>query len=108
MVGRARDPEFSAKATFIGKYSHEQFVQFVDVNKSYDGSRNVVDGLNLNVRRGEFLTMLGPSGSGKTTCLIMLAGFEAVTSGDVLIDGCSFRNVPPQYVFVFNWKTGAA
>jgi putative spermidine/putrescine transport system ATP-binding protein len=95
MVDRAHDSEFGAKAVFVGKHSSEQFVQFVDVSKSYDGSRNVVDSLNLNVRRGEFLTMLGPSGSGKTTCLMMLAGFEAVTSGDVLIDGRSIRNVPP-------------
>ena len=70
-------------------------VRFVGVSKSFDGSKRVVDHLNLEIRRGEFLTMLGPSGSGKTTSLMMLAGFEGVSSGDILIDGRSMRGVPP-------------
>ena len=61
------------------------FVEFKDVQKSYDGEILVVKDLNLSIARGEFLTMLGPSGSGKTTCLMMLAGFEPVSAvaGDV-------------------------
>ena len=51
-------------------------MEFIDVHKSYDGETLVVKNLNLDIARGEFLTMLGPSGSGKTTCLMMLAGFE--------------------------------
>ncbi len=70
-------------------------VRFVGVSKSFDGSTRVVDDLNLEIGRGEFLTMLGPSGSGKTTSLMMLAGFEGVSSGDILIDGHSMRGVPP-------------
>ena len=70
-------------------------VRFVGVSKSFDGSKRVVDDLNLEIRRGEFLTMLGPSGSGKTTSLMMLAGFEGFSSGDILIDGRSMRGVPP-------------
>ncbi|HSE76283.1 MAG TPA: ABC transporter ATP-binding protein [Dongiaceae bacterium] len=70
-------------------------VRFVGVSKSFDGSKRVVDDLNLKIRRGEFLTMLGPSGSGKTTSLMMLAGFEGVSSGDILIDGRSMLGVPP-------------
>ncbi|MBA1145074.1 ABC transporter ATP-binding protein [Mesorhizobium neociceri] len=50
--------------------------------------------LSLAVRRGEFLTILGPSGSGKTTALMMLAGFTAPTSGDILIAGKSVAAVP--------------
>jgi len=46
-----------------------------------------VDGVDLEVREGEFFSMLGPSGSGKTTCLRMIAGFEAPSSGRVLLDG---------------------
>jgi ABC-type glutathione transport system ATPase component len=46
----------------------EFFVQFKNVQKSYDGEILVVKDFNLDIRRGEFLTMLGPSGSGKTTC----------------------------------------
>ncbi|WP_245266718.1 ATP-binding cassette domain-containing protein, partial [Bradyrhizobium sp. WSM1743] len=51
------------------------FVKFSDIQKSYDGEALVVKNLNLDIARGEFLTMLGPSGSGKTTTLMMLAGF---------------------------------
>ncbi len=70
-------------------------VQFVGVQKSYDGETLVVKDLNLNVERGEFLTMLGPSGSGKTTVLMMLAGFEAATHGEILLNGQPINNVPP-------------
>ncbi len=70
-------------------------VQFVGVQKSYDGETLVVKDLNLNVERGEFLTMLGPSGSGKTTVLMMLAGFEVPTHGDILLNGQPINNVPP-------------
>ena len=70
------------------------FVKFDRVQKSYDGETLVVKDLNLELPKGEFLTMLGPSGSGKTTCLMMLAGFEA-THGDILLDGVSINNIPP-------------
>ena len=46
-----------------------------------------VDGIDLDVGRGEFFTMLGPSGSGKTTTLRMIAGFELPTAGAVELDG---------------------
>jgi putative spermidine/putrescine transport system ATP-binding protein len=75
--------------------SPDGHVRFVDVQKSYDGETLVVKNLNLDIARGEFLTMLGPSGSGKTTCLMMLAGFETATHGDILLDGKPINNVPP-------------
>lgn len=68
---------------------------FDRVQKSYDGEVLVVKDLNLFVGKGEFLTMLGPSGSGKTTCLMMLAGFETATHGDILLDGKPINNIPP-------------
>jgi len=71
------------------------FVQFERVQKSYDGETLVVKDLNLSMPKGEFLTMLGPSGSGKTTCLMMLAGFETATHGDIRLDGVSINNIPP-------------
>ncbi|MEM6941871.1 MAG: ABC transporter ATP-binding protein [Pseudomonadota bacterium] len=71
------------------------FVAFERVQKSYDGETLVVKDLNLSMPKGEFLTMLGPSGSGKTTCLMMLAGFETATHGDILLDGTSINNIPP-------------
>jgi putative spermidine/putrescine transport system ATP-binding protein len=71
------------------------FVEFDRVQKSYDGENLVVKDLNLEIPKGEFLTMLGPSGSGKTTCLMMLAGFETATYGDIRLDGVSINNIPP-------------
>jgi putative spermidine/putrescine transport system ATP-binding protein len=71
------------------------FVEFERVQKSYDGVNLVVKDLNLSMPKGEFLTMLGPSGSGNTTCLMMLAGFETATHGDIRLDGTSINNIPP-------------
>ena len=62
---------------------NDGFVVFDHVQKSYDGQTLVVKDLNLSIGKGEFLTMLGPSGSGKTTCLMMLAGFETATHGEI-------------------------
>lgn len=73
----------------------DAFVEFERVQKSYDGENLVVKDLNLIMPRGEFLTMLGPSGSGKTTCLMMLAGFETATHGDIRLGGTSINNIPP-------------
>ena len=67
---------------------------FRNVTKSYDGRTLVVRDLDLDVRRGEFLTLLGPSGSGKTTCLMMLAGFESATTGEIVLDGRPVTAVP--------------
>ncbi|WP_435302965.1 ABC transporter ATP-binding protein [Mesorhizobium australicum] len=58
------------------------------------GSVAAVRDLSLSVGRGEFLTVLGPSGSGKTTTLMLLAGFEAPTAGDILVAGKSVNQVP--------------
>ncbi|THH35936.1 ABC transporter ATP-binding protein [Aliishimia ponticola] len=73
----------------------DAFVEFERVQKSYDGETLVVKDLNLAMPKGEFLTMLGPSGSGKTTCLMMLAGFETATHGDIRLGGVSINNIPP-------------
>ncbi|MFN0262746.1 ABC transporter ATP-binding protein [Tepidamorphus sp. 3E244] len=78
-----------------GSGTSQAFVEFVNVQKSYDGETLVVKNLNLSIQRGEFLTLLGPSGSGKTTTLMMLAGFETATHGDILLGGKPINNVPP-------------
>ncbi|OSI30603.1 ABC transporter ATP-binding protein [Bradyrhizobium canariense] len=75
--------------------ANDMFVAFRGVQKTYDGDTLVVKDLNLDIARGEFLTMLGPSGSGKTTTLMMLAGFEAPTHGSILLAGRSIDNMPP-------------
>ena len=71
------------------------FVKFDKVDKSYDGKILVVKDLNLDIAEGEFVTMLGPSGSGKTTCLMMLAGFETPTNGEIYLDSNPISNIPP-------------
>ncbi|MGY3361784.1 ABC-type Fe3+/spermidine/putrescine transport system ATPase subunit [Bradyrhizobium sp. GM0.4] len=75
--------------------ANNAFVKFSDIQKTYDGETLVVKNLNLEISRGEFLTMLGPSGSGKTTTLMMLAGFEVPTQGAIILEGRSIDNMPP-------------
>src|SRR3954469_25872782 len=70
-------------------------VRFSGVSKTYDGSALVVRDLNLDIRRGEFLTLLGPSGSGKTTTLMMLAGVESPTTGEISLGGVPITRTPP-------------
>ena len=71
------------------------FIEFKQVKKSYDGENLVVKDFNIQIEKGEFVTMLGPSGSGKTTCLMMLAGFETVTDGEIILNGKSIKNLAP-------------
>jgi putative spermidine/putrescine transport system ATP-binding protein len=75
--------------------SKDSFVKFEKVDKSYDGEILVVKDLNVDVPQGEFLTLLGPSGSGKTTTLMMLAGFETPTSGEIYLEGEPISSIPP-------------
>ena len=69
-------------------------VRLQGVRKRF-GEVVAVDGVDLEVREGEFFSILGPSGSGKTTCLRMIAGFEAPTEGRVLLGGQDVSNLPP-------------
>lgn len=73
----------------------KEYVSFQHVQKTYDGENLVVKDFNLAIEPGEFVTMLGPSGSGKTTCLMMLAGFETATKGEIYIDGTPVNNLAP-------------
>jgi len=75
----------------------DAFLRFVAVKKTYDHKTLVVKDFNLDVAKGEFITLLGPSGSGKTTCLMMLAGFEDVTSGEIRINGRSVTAIAPYH-----------
>jgi spermidine/putrescine transport system ATP-binding protein len=59
------------------------------------GRTPVINGINIQIRKGEFFSLLGPSGSGKTTTLRIIGGFVAATSGGVLIEGVEMRNRPP-------------
>src|SRR5437867_2410625 len=69
-------------------------VELRDLAK-YHGATLAVDHLSLEVRSGEFFSILGPSGAGKTTTLRLMAGFERPDQGEILIEGRSMQNVPP-------------
>ena len=71
-------------------------IEFDRIRKLYPGAASAaVEELTLSVEAGEFLTLLGPSGSGKTTTLMLLAGFEAPTSGTIRLDGRTIESLPP-------------
>jgi len=70
-------------------------LEFRNVSKHY-GTVRAVDEVDLQVARGEFLTLLGPSGSGKTTMLMMIAGFIAPTAGRILLDGKDITDRQPE------------
>jgi putative spermidine/putrescine transport system ATP-binding protein len=69
-------------------------VRLLGVRKTF-GELVAVDGVDIDVREGEFFTMLGPSGSGKTTCLRMIAGFERPDSGRIELAGADVTGLPP-------------
>ena len=69
-------------------------LELLRVSKTF-GPVIAVDGVSLTVAPGEFLTLLGPSGSGKTTTLMMIAGFESATAGEIMLDGRPLTRVPP-------------
>jgi putative spermidine/putrescine transport system ATP-binding protein len=69
-------------------------VRFTDVSR-YFGDVRAVDGINLDIRDGEFFSMLGPSGSGKTTCLRLIAGFDQPTAGSIQLHGMEAAGLPP-------------
>ena len=72
----------------------ENIIQIKNVSKSF-GDKCVLDNVSINVKKGEFLTLLGPSGCGKTTLLRMIAGFGSPDSGEILINGSDITDMPP-------------
>jgi alpha-glucoside transport system ATP-binding protein len=64
------------------------------LKKSY-GAVDVIHGVDLEIRQGEFIVFVGPSGCGKSTLLRMIAGLEEITAGTLVIDGMVVNDVPP-------------
>ena len=72
----------------------ERMIELKNLTKRYDGE-TALDGIDLYIRRREFLTLLGPSGCGKTTMLRLIAGFEQADEGDILFEGQRINDLPP-------------
>jgi len=66
-----------------------------DVEKTYGGTVNVLNNINLDIKKGELIVFVGPSGCGKSTLLRMIAGLEKITGGTLEIDGVLVNDVPP-------------
>jgi len=71
-------------------------LELLKLQKIYPGGTLAVEGFDLKVEKGEFISFVGPSGCGKTTTLRMIAGLEGITSGELMIRGKNFTNVPAE------------
>ncbi|MGJ3242810.1 MAG: ABC transporter ATP-binding protein [Opitutales bacterium] len=80
-------------------------VQFQGVDKSYGGGDLVLDQINLDVAKGEFIALIGPSGCGKSTLLKLIAGLTPITEGSIVIDGMTPENAREEMAFVFQEAT---
>ncbi|MCI6275639.1 MAG: ABC transporter ATP-binding protein [Clostridium sp.] len=72
----------------------ENIIEIKNLSKQYDDLK-VLDSINLNIRKNEFVTLLGPSGCGKTTTLKIIAGFENCDDGEVIFEDKKINDVPP-------------
>ena len=72
----------------------QYIIEIKDVTK-YFGDKTALDHINLNIKKGEFVTILGPSGCGKTTLLRLLAGFQTTSEGNIYIDGKEITQPQP-------------
>lgn len=73
---------------------NENILELIGINKAF-GNTEVLNNINLSIKKNEFVTFLGPSGCGKTTTLRIIGGFENPTSGELLFEGQSILNLPP-------------
>ena len=71
-------------------------VKLENVVKTYDGGIKIIHGIDLEIRRGEFVVFVGPSGCGKSTLMRMVAGLESISGGTISIDGRVVNDLPPR------------
>ena len=74
--------------------NNESIIKIEHISKSF-GDKNVLNDINLEIKRGEFITFLGPSGCGKTTLLRLLAGFNRADEGTITMEGNDISDIPP-------------
>lgn len=70
------------------------YLQLQNISKQYDDGYIAIKDININIRKGDFVTLLGPSGCGKTTILKIIAGFEQPTNGRIIVDGVDIKELP--------------
>ena len=73
---------------------NENIIELKNINIAFE-NQTVLDGINLSIKNGEFVTLLGPSGCGKTTTLRIIGGFEEHSSGEILFEGKKINGIPP-------------
>ncbi|WP_462412910.1 ABC transporter ATP-binding protein [Neobacillus sp. Marseille-QA0830] len=71
-------------------------IELVNVSKSYDKQKDVLNGIHLSIEEGEFFVLVGPSGSGKSTLLRMIAGLEEISGGFLKVNGQIVNHLPPK------------
>ena len=75
--------------------ARDTLIELKHIKKVFEDGVTVIEDLSLEVKKGEFVTLLGPSGCGKTTILRMIGGFEKPTSGELLLNGKDISSLPP-------------
>lgn len=73
-----------------------KYIELINLSKSYDGKKKIIDGINVEIEKGEFFVLVGSSGCGKSTLLRMIAGLEEITDGVLKIDNVIVNNVAPK------------
>ena len=71
------------------------FLELINLTKLFDKDNGIED-VNLSIKEGEFITILGPSGCGKTTTLNLIGGFLKADSGEIMLEGQSILDLPPE------------